>query len=224
MRLDLYEQLTAYGRTDMLPFHMPGHKRNSGIFGFNDLFSFDITEIDGFDNLHHADGILREAMEEAAQIYGSERSWFLVNGSSSGLLAAVSACVKRGGTILVARNCHKSIYHGIFLRGLTPSYLCPAGIPGFGAAGAVTPEMVRQGLRDCPQAEAVLITSPTYEGVCSDIAGIAEAAHDHGIPLIVDGAHGAHFSFWSTEQNEASEEYAADGKDPEHGGKEELVL
>ena len=71
MRLDLYEQLTAYGRTDMLPFHMPGHKRNSGIFGFNDPFSFDITEIDGFDNLHHADGILREAMEEAAQIYGS---------------------------------------------------------------------------------------------------------------------------------------------------------
>lgn len=224
MRLDLYERLTAYGRTDMLPFHMPGHKRNSGIFGFNDPFSFDITEIDGFDNLHHADGILREAMEEAAQIYGSERSWFLVNGSSSGLLAAVSACVKRGGTILVARNCHKSIYHGIFLRGLTPSYLCPAGIPGFGAAGAVTPEMVRQGLRDCPQAEAVLITSPTYEGVCSDIAGIAEAAHDHGILLIVDSAHGAHFPFWSTEQNEASEEYAADGKDPEHGGKEELVL
>ena len=224
MTLDLYERLTAYGRTDMLPFHMPGHKRNSGSFGFEDPFSFDITEIDGFDNLHHAEGILRSAMEEAAQIYGSERSWFLVNGSSSGLLAAISACVRRGGTILTARNCHKSVYHGIFLRGLTPSYLCPAGIPGFGAAGAVTPEMVRQGLQDCPQAEAVLITSPTYEGVCSDIAGIAEAAHEYGIPLIVDSAHGAHFPFWSTEQNGKAEECADGGKAPEHDGAEEPVL
>ncbi len=208
-KMELYERLTAYGRTDACPFHMPGHKRNGDRFFFGNPFSFDITEIDGFDNLHHATGILKEAMEQAADIYGSERSYFLVNGSSSGLLTAISACVSRGGRLLVARNCHKAVYHGIFLRGLKPSYLCPEGLADWGAAGAVTAEMVETALKKNPEAEAVLLTSPTYEGICSDIGSIAEISHAHGIPLIVDSAHGAHLPFMEKQNPSGTAEFPA---------------
>lgn len=191
----LYEKLTAYARTDACPFHMPGHKRNAEKFCFDNPFSFDITEIDGFDNLHHPTGILREAMERAASIYGSEKSYFLVNGSSGGILAAISACVKRKGEILVARNCHKSVYHGLILRELEPVYLCPPLITGWEINGEIRAEEVGKALEEHPEAEAVFLTSPTYEGICSDIKSIAEVVHSCEIPLIVDSAHGAHFAF-----------------------------
>ena len=100
----LYEKLVAYGAGDACPFHMPGHKRNMGKWGFADPFSFDITEIDGFDNLHHAEGILKAAQERAARVYGARRTFFLINGSSAGILAAVSACVSKGGKLLMART------------------------------------------------------------------------------------------------------------------------
>ena len=112
---ELYERLAAYGNSNVSPFHMPGHKRKGEKFSVGNPFTIDITEIDGFDNLHHPAGILREAMEEAAALYGAEKSYFLVNGSSCGILAAVSACVPRGGKLLVARNCHRSVYHGMVL-------------------------------------------------------------------------------------------------------------
>lgn len=192
----LYERLAAYGNLNVSPFHMPGHKRKSGRFSLGDPFAIDITEIDGFDNLHHACGILKEAMEEAAAVYGAQKSYFLVNGSSCGILAAVSACVPQGGTLLVARNCHKSVYHAIALRGLFPLYLWPDPVPGWGMNGAVKPEEVEEALLANPDVKAVLITSPTYEGICSDLRRICETAHRQRVPVIVDAAHGAHFSFW----------------------------
>ncbi|MCI8275040.1 MAG: decarboxylase [Lachnospiraceae bacterium] len=189
----LYERLLAYGNLNVSPFHMPGHKRKK--FSFGNPFAVDITEIDGFDNLHHPTGILKEAMEQAAAVYGAEKSYFLVNGSSCGILAAISACVPRGGKLLVARNCHKSVYHGMILRGLFPVYLWPEPVPGWEMSGAVGAEAVRQALLAHPDVKAVLVTSPTYEGICSDLKGICERAHRMGLPVIVDAAHGAHFSF-----------------------------
>ena len=197
---ELYERLAAYGKTDWYPFHMPGHKRNGEVFCFENPFSMDITEIDGFDNLHHPTGILKTAMERAAGIYGSEKTYYLVNGSSCGILAAISACVSQGGRILMARNCHKSVYHSLFLRGLKPAYLCPPALLGWGMCGSVAPEEIRKGLEENPDAEAVLIPSPTYEGICSDIGRIAQIVHSYGIPLIVDAAHGAHFAFGGKEK------------------------
>ena len=117
----LLEKLIGYGKSDFYPFHMPGHKRQNGekfAADFPNPFSIDITEIDGFDNLHHPEGILKESMEWASRIYGSHRTYYLVNGSSSGILSAVSGTVSNGGTILMSRNCHKSAYHGVFLNGL----------------------------------------------------------------------------------------------------------
>lgn len=192
----LYERLVAYGNENISPFHMPGHKRKNEKYSFENPFAVDITEIDGFDNLHHPSGILKEAMVEASGFYGSEKSYFLINGSSCGILAAISACVSYGEKIIVARNSHKSVYQGMALRGLFPVYLCPDLIPGWRTNGPVSQKEVERAILAHPDTKAVLVTSPTYEGVCSDLRGICETAHKRGIPVIVDAAHGAHFSFW----------------------------
>ena len=210
----LLERLTEYAGSDAYPFHMPGHKRREipdGIpGGFPDPYGIDITEIDGFDNLHHAEGILKDAMETAAAIYGADRSWYLVNGSTCGILSAVFATTENGGKILTARNCHKAVYHAICLNRLEAEYLYPEEITEFGINGGIRAEDVRTALEKdamrcagnsgdvrgkITKIQAVLITSPTYEGVVSDIRAIADAAHEYGIPLIVDEAHGAHLEY-----------------------------
>ena len=210
----LLERLTEYAGSDAYPFHMPGHKRREipdGIpGGFPDPYGIDITEIDGFDNLHHAEGILKDAMETAAAIYGADRSWYLVNGSTCGILSAVFAATENGGKLLTARNCHKAVYHAICLNRLEAEYLYPEEITEFGINGGIRAEDVRKALEKdamrcagnsgdvrgkITKIQAVLITSPTYEGVVSDIRAIADAAHEYGIPLIVDEAHGAHLEY-----------------------------
>lgn len=208
----LLEQLIQYGASDYAPFHMPGHKRQAslGITSFPNPFSVDITEIDGFDNLHHAEGILKESMDRAARIYGTDQTWYLVNGSTCGILSAICAVTKPGDRILMARNCHKSAYHAVMLKQLEPVFVYPEEVDnvrrydskesetaaaGCGILGGLDPVKVEQLLEHEPEIRAVFITSPTYEGVVSDVAAIAEAAHRRGIPLIVDEAHGAHFPF-----------------------------
>lgn len=154
----------------------------------------DITEIEGFDNLHHAEGILKKEQEHLAKVFGADQSFFLVNGSTCGLLSAISAAVPRGGTILTARNCHKAVYHAILLRQVRTIYLYPQET-ACGIQGSISPADVEAALAAHPEISAVLITSPTYDGVVSDVKTIAELAHRHHIPLIVDEAHGAHFGF-----------------------------
>lgn len=188
---DLYKNLIEYSNSDYYPFHMPGHKRNieDGV----SPFSYDITEIDGFDNLHNPQGILKIAMEEAAEFYGTDKTYYLVNGSTCGLLSAICGVTSRGDKILVARNCHKAVYNAIYLNELTPVYINPEYIEMYGINGGISPEVVRYELSENPDIKAVIITSPTYEGVVSDVQRIAEIVHKRGIPLIVDEAHGAHF-------------------------------
>lgn len=187
-------KLREYGRSDYYPFHMPGHKRQFRAEA--DPYQIDITEIDGFDNLHAAEGILREAQERAGRLYGSEHTFYLVNGSTCGILAAVSAAAKPGSRIVMARNMHKAMYHAVYLRQLSPVYLEPE-VTEFGICGQISPEQVRRVLKahQNENIAAVCLTSPTYEGVTSDIRAIAEIAHQYQIPLIVDEAHGAHFGF-----------------------------
>ena len=200
----LAEELAAYGSAGVYPLHMPGHKRRlwpegcggEGAETLRLAARLDITEIDGFDNLHQPDGILKEGMELAARLYGADDAFYSVNGSTAGILTALSAAVPEGGKLLMARNCHRSVYHGAYLRGMELSYLYPETLPDIGLAGAVTPKQVEKGLADCPDAAAVLVVSPTYDGVTADIRGIAEAVHKKpGCLLIVDAAHGAHFGF-----------------------------
>lgn len=188
----LLEKLQEYSKSDFYPLHMPGHKRR--LSHFENPFAIDITEIDGFDNLHHAQGILQKAQERAARLYGAEETYYLVNGSTCGILAAVSAAAGRGGKILMARNSHKAAYHGVLLNDLRAVYLYPEADLLRGINGAVRPEQVENALKEHPDIGSVLITSPTYDGVVSDIRRIAELVHRAGAVLIVDEAHGAHFA------------------------------
>ncbi len=191
----LFEQLHSYGQSDYYPYHMPGHKRNNLGQMPASLLKIDITEIDGFDNLHQPEGILDDLQKQAAKLYGAEETFYLVNGSTCGILSAVSAALPEGGHLLMARGCHKSTYHAAYLRKLKISYLYPEQVDGFAFQEAVTAKQVKQILDEKPDIGAVLIVSPTYEGRVADVATIAEVVHEKGIPLIVDEAHGAHLGF-----------------------------
>ena len=191
----LYKKLEEYSRSDYYPFHMPGHKRNPESVRGEFPFERDITEIEGFDNLHHPEDILLEAQQNVAKLYGTKESFYSVNGSTAALLSAISAAVPRNGQILVARNCHKAVYHAIYLRNLKPTYIYPQMDGEWWINGGIFPDKVERCLAANPEIQAVLITSPTYDGIVSDIKAIAEIAHKYDIPLIVDEAHGAHFRF-----------------------------
>ena len=191
----LYRALEIYSQEDYYPFHMPGHKRNPDTVNTDLPFDRDITEIDGFDNLHHPEGILKKAQETAASVYDTKECYYSVNGSTAALLAAVSATVPRNGQILVARNCHKAVYHALYLRNLIPTYVYPQMDPKWWINGGISSDKVERALAENPEIKAVLLTSPTYDGVVSDIEKIAEIVHRYEIPLIVDEAHGAHFHF-----------------------------
>lgn len=191
----LYEELKKYSRSDYYGFHMPGHKRNASAMQADLPYSMDITEIEGFDDLHHPTGILQEVQRRASKIYHAEETSVLVNGSTVGILSAVMGCTCEGDKILIARNCHKSVYHAVFLNKLVPIYVYPAFYPDKGLNGAIDPEKIQKILQEEQGIKAVVITSPTYDGVLSDIAKISTIVHAHKIPLIVDEAHGAHFGF-----------------------------
>ena len=196
----LLEQIEEYSKKGVYPFHMPGHKRNGeGMLPFfAQWFARDFTEIPGLDDLHAPEGILREAQERAASLYGAQQSFFLVNGSTAGVLAAVSAAVTKGGTILMQRASHRSAYHAVQLRELKVRYLygrqAECGAAGRVGLGVDEAE-VREAVERDPQVEAVFLTSPSYDGFSSDLAGIAAYLHLRNIPLIVDAAHGAHLGF-----------------------------
>ncbi|BFJ86913.1 aminotransferase class V-fold PLP-dependent enzyme [Ruthenibacterium sp. CLA-JM-H11] len=190
----LFMALQRYGREDAIPMHMPGHKRNEALAPYLKALGagLDITEIDGFDDLHGAEGILRRGMERAAQLWGAKRSFYLVNGSTCGILAAIHAVLGQGGSAIVARNCHKSVYHGLELCGITPHFLLPPVESRFGICASIAPAEVERALQTHPDVRLVIVTSPTYEGVVSDIRAIADVAHRHHAVLLVDEAHGAH--------------------------------
>lgn len=200
----LYDRLRAYSESDYYGFHMPGHKRM--LQGGCALpFGIDITEIEGFDDLHHASGILKEAQERAARVFRAEETHFLINGSTVGILSAILGSTHRGDKILVSRHCHKSVHHAIELNGLNPRYLFPRFEADIHLNGEVTQEAVEAALAAEPDIRAVVIVSPTYDGVVSDVEAIARTVHAYGIPLIVDEAHGAHFGFHPYFPQRASE-------------------
>lgn len=191
----LLHRLETYRDSDYYGFHMPGHKRNPDMLEDALPCGIDITEIEGFDDLHHAEGILKEAQELAAEVYRADETHFLINGSTVGILSAILGVTRRGDRILVARNCHKSVYHAIEMNGLEPVYLYPQFDPDTQLNMEISAEDVREALAAHPGIRAVVLVSPTYDGVVSDVETIAEAVHAYGLPLIVDEAHGAHFGF-----------------------------
>lgn len=188
----LEQELLNYTKSNAYPFHMPGHKRQDS-FGA-DPYQLDITEIHGFDNLHQPEGLLLEMMEKAACLYGSRKSYLLVNGSTVGNLAAIYSATTQGGSIIVGRNCHKSVYHGVELRQLKVCYTNPT-VSSRGIILGTPIEEYKRAIEECPHAQAVVVTSPTYEGMVEPLDEIVKMAHEHHMAVIVDAAHGAHFPF-----------------------------
>ncbi len=183
--------LREYDEEGYIPFHMPGHKRSA----YNHLSAvqgMDITEIEGFDNLHNAGGVLLEAQKKAAFFFGANESRFLTCGSTAGILAAVRTLTHSGDEVLLARNCHRSVYNAVEVCGLKPHYVAPTYFEEYGFFGSVLPSDVETALKKNPKITLVVITSPTYEGVISDIKSIAVVCRANGAKLLVDEAHGAH--------------------------------
>lgn len=194
----LYEALVRYSDSDYYPYHMPGHKRNREAGAMAGYYGIDITEIDGFDNLHHADSILKEAQKRANRLYGNEdtETYYLVNGSTCGVLASVMAVTGKGDEILISRNCHKSVYHAAILQELQLRYYYPPILGMYGICDGVDAEEIDRLLMQYPDCRAVVITSPTYEGIISDVRAVADAVHAQDKVLIVDEAHGAHLGLY----------------------------
>lgn len=205
----LFEQLVQYKEEDYYPMHMPGHKRNTGLVKNFAPYEIDITEIDGFDNLHHAEGIIRDLTKKVELLYSSKNSFLLINGSTVGILAGISAAVNKGDRILMARNCHKAVYNAVILNELQPQYIYPQMDGCYGIHGGISPEKIKEMLITYPDTKLVVLTSPTYEGIISNIEEIVRICHAKNIPVLIDEAHGAHLGFDSSfEKNSVS--YGAD--------------
>jgi len=175
--------------------HMPGHKRNTGLLTPGLPYDIDITEIHSFDDLHEPHGLLLEVSELAERLYGSAKSFPLVNGSTVGILAAIGAATERGDRIIIPGNCHRSVKNAASLFGLEPVVITPETDAASGVPCSLSPAVVEMALAEYPDIKLVVVTSPTYEGVISDIASISQVTHSYGIPLFVDAAHGAHLDF-----------------------------
>ncbi len=178
----------------LYPLHMPGHKRRKDIIeDFKKFIELDYTEIEDTDNMHKPEGAIKQTLGEIANIYGAKNSYFLINGSSSGVLASILSCVGEDDKILVGRNCHISVYNGILLSGANPVYVFPKIKNNISCA--IDLEDIKKEVEKNKDIKACIITSPTYEGLVSNIQDIASFLHDKGILLIVDEAHGSHFKF-----------------------------
>ena len=194
--------LLQHADKNPVSFHMPGHKgsaifRKYGYGEFLDRFAdCDITEIPGADNLFLTEGIIKETQRKYARLYGADHSYLMVNGSSGSIIASILASVRPGGKLIMARNSHQSVFHALELGGnIRPVYAMPDLFEGR-IQGSISPSEIRRCLKEHPDADAVILPSPNYYGICSDIKAIADLVHEAGKNLIVDQAHGAHLKFF----------------------------
>ncbi|MBE3578398.1 MAG: aminotransferase class I/II-fold pyridoxal phosphate-dependent enzyme [Caldanaerobacter subterraneus] len=197
MSTPLYDALMEYVKKETVPFHMPGHKQGRVLPKeyIENLAKIDLTEVPGLDNLHNPDGPILEAEKLAAKAFGSKQAFFLVNGSTGGIYAAMYAVLNPTDKVLVMRNSHKSVYNGVVLTQSIPVYLLPEIDYENGIAMGIDVEKLEEVLQKERDVKAVVVTHPNYYGFCSDIEKIVDIVHKYGKILIVDEAHGAHFPF-----------------------------
>lgn len=215
--LSMLEFLQDRASEGRVRFHMPGHKGRAltGEF-WDELFKIDLTELPDTDDLHEPEGMIARSQERAAALWGAKRSFYLVGSSTAGILAGVLACVGGAGssridphaqgagnkskkTVIIARNCHKSVYSACDIARARKSFIMPDIDPESGIFLSVRPEQVSKAIeREKGRAALVVITSPTYDGIISDVSGIARVCRRAGVPLMVDEAHGAHLGLGSS--------------------------
>ena len=185
----LEDRLNEYKDAGVTPMHMPGHKRNPGLVP--SYYQNDITEIDGFDNLHAPEGILKELTESAASVWKAKNAFLSVNGATAPILASIMAASKEG-KVLLASNCHISVWHALELSGAPFEVIDPVSDPKYPFLMSIDPSLIDGKLRSDPDIRTVIITSPTYEGVVSDVKEIFRITGKYNAVLIVDESHGSH--------------------------------
>ncbi len=199
----IFNAVLNYVNTNTIPFHVPGHKQGKGLpelqeyLGKN-IFNIDLTCMEDLDNICNPSSSILEAQQLAANAYGADHAFFLVNGTTCGIQGMIMAVCQPGDKIIIPRNVHKSAISGLILSGAIPVYLEPEINENFGMAMGITGEQVDLALQHHPDAKAVFLINPTYYGVASNIKQIVEIAHSYKVPVLVDEAHGAHLSFNDT--------------------------
>ena len=201
LRTPLFDAMVNLAESRKVSFHTPGHKSGKGIstrfrkFVGTKIFAIDLTTLDEVDSLQNPTGVIKEAQELAARACGADRSYFLVNGTTVGNHAMVAATTNPGDTVLIARNCHRSVLTGLIVSGARPVFFQPASDRELKLTLNVTFDTVKQAIDENPGARALLLTSPNYYGLCADIERIIPYAREKGLIVLVDEAHGPHLKF-----------------------------
>lgn len=197
----LLDAIGEFIHTQPAYFRIPGHRLDRGISKRwtkevgEQIFAYDVTETPYTDDLHQAQGAIKEAQQLLSELYHTDRSYFLVNGSTCGNEAMILAGAMEGQEIMIARNAHKSAMMGLIISGARPVYVGPKVLNDWGIQGGITPEDVDACFQEHPDCKALFMVSPSYYGITSNLRRIAEVCHSHGAMLLVDEAHGGHVYF-----------------------------
>ena len=200
-RAPIAEAMKAYAGDGALAFHTPGHKQGLGAHALlKELITAqglreEVSLMEELDDLHAPSGCIREAQELAAELYGADAAYFMVNGTTGAVHTMLLATLSPGDTVLVPRNAHRSMMGGILLSGARPVFLSPVIDSTWGIPMGLSVESVREAVGKYPKAKALALVSPTYYGVASDLREMAKILHERGMLLLVDEAHGAHLKF-----------------------------
>lgn len=199
-RLPIIDTLKQYKDKNFNYYAMPGHKMGQefeatieGKMLVENFIKFDITEVDGMDNLHNPTGIIKESQQLLSRYYKSEKSYYLVNGSTSGNMIMIFTAFEENDKIIVERNCHRSVFNSIMLRKLKPIYIKNKINEKYDAPFSIDKEHLLSIIKDNPDARGILLTYPNYYGICADLQDVINEAKKHNMVVLVDGAHGAHF-------------------------------
>ncbi|WP_371365488.1 Arginine decarboxylase [Sporomusa rhizae] len=200
-KVPLLAAMNTYVHDKVIPFHTPGHKMGKGMHQVfadvvpRDTLALDLALMYELDDLHEPHGPIKAAQDLAADLYGADHSYFVVNGTTGGIYAMILTIAGPGDKVIVPRNAHRSIIGGIILSGAIPVFMQPEVDNELGLAMGVTPETVARTLQQHPDAKGVLIINPTYYGVATDLKKIVDIVHNYNIPVVVDEAHGPHLKF-----------------------------
>lgn len=199
-RMPLFEAVKKYVDDKVIPFHVPGHKQGRGLQELREyvgekILNMDVNGMDDLDYANNPTGVILEAQKLAAQAYGAERAYFLINGTTSGVQSMILSACEPGSKIILPRNAHRSTIGGIILSGAIPVYMQPEINTDYGIAMGVSVESVKKAIKLNPHAKAVFAINPTYYGMTSDLKSIVRVAHNYDMPVLVDEAHGAHMPF-----------------------------
>ncbi|OMP66857.1 aminotransferase class I/II-fold pyridoxal phosphate-dependent enzyme [Domibacillus epiphyticus] len=190
-KMPLVEAIELHKKKKPVSFHVPGHK-NGGISSFMDL-SYDVTELNGLDDLHSPEGCIREAEKMLSDLYQTVESKFLVNGSTAGNLAMILGSLSEGDCIFVQRNCHKSVLNALKMAKAEPVFLAPEYDENTKTAISFSAETLKKAYRQYRNVKAVIFTYPSYYGMANSFEELSAIAKENGSLVLVDEAHGAHF-------------------------------